>query len=147
MHLFPLWRWMRAHSPIVPSSMLPIVSGINSRLPSVINHALISLILPHPVLWVALPPSVPSTHHRLYFHHPFTRVTPGLKPSFSANPSHRSLPFVFFLDWLHGFPGLFTDTSEHIRFYFLIFLFYIFYLSVPCGRLSWLMSAFERTLK
>ena len=36
------------------------------RLPSV-NHALISPILPHPVLWVALPPLVPSTHHS---HHP-----------------------------------------------------------------------------
>ena len=34
-----------------------------------------------------------------------------LKPSFSANPSHRSLLH----DWLHGFPGLFTDISEDIR--------------------------------
>jgi len=42
--------------------------------------------------------------------------TPGLKLSFSANPSHHSLPFLL-LDWLHGFPGLFTDTSEHIRFF------------------------------
>jgi len=24
--------------------------------------------------------------------------------------------------WLHGFPGLFTDTTEHIRFFFLLFL-------------------------
>ena len=31
-----------------------------------------------------------------------------------ANPSHRSL---LFQDWLHGFPGLFTDTSEHTRFF------------------------------
>jgi len=29
-------------------------------------------------------------------------------------------------DWLHGFPGLFTDTSEHICFYFLVFLFSTF---------------------
>ena len=28
--------------------------------------------------------------------------------------SHRSLPFRLQY-WLHGFPGLFTDTSEHIR--------------------------------
>jgi len=41
---------------------------------------------------------------------------PGLKPSFSANPSHRSLPFLL-QDWLHGFPGVFTDTSVHIRFF------------------------------
>ena len=40
---------------------------------------------------------------------------PGLKPSFSADPSHRSLPFLL-QNWLHGFPGLFTDISEHIRF-------------------------------
>jgi len=51
--------------------------------------------------------------------------TPRLKPSSSANPSHRSLPFLF-PDWLHGFPGMFTDTSEHIRFYFLVFLFSTF---------------------
>ena len=28
--------------------------------------------------------------------------------------SHRCLPFLLQY-WLHGFPGLFTDTSEHIR--------------------------------
>jgi len=57
-----------------------------------VNHALISPILPHPVLWVALPPSVPFTHH---FHHPshLHSFTPRLKPSSSANPFHCSLPF------------------------------------------------------
>ena len=50
-------------------------------------------------------------------------------------------------DWLHGFPGLFTDTSEHIHFCFLVFCFYTLPLLFPCGRLSWLMSAFERTFK
>ena len=34
----------------------------------------------------------------------------------------------------HGFRGQFTDTSEHIRFYF--FSFCSFLLLVPCGRLS-----------
>ena len=51
-------------------------------------------------------------------------------------------------DWLHGFPGLFADTSEHI--FLVVFCFYLFYtfqLSVPCGRLSWLTSAFKHTLK
>ena len=40
-----------------------------------------------------IPPSVPSTHH---FHHPSSLYssTPGLKLSFSANPSLRSLPFL-----------------------------------------------------
>ena len=51
---------------IVPSSMLPFVSGINFR-PLSVNHALTSPVLIHPVLRVALPPSVPSTHH---CHHP-----------------------------------------------------------------------------
>ena len=49
---------------------------------------------------------------------------PGLKPSFSANPSYRSLPFL--QDRLHGFPALFTDTSEHTR--FLLFSFSVFLL-------------------
>ena len=35
--------------------------------------------------------------------------------TFSANPSRRSLPFLL-RDSLRGFPGLFTDTPEHIRF-------------------------------
>jgi len=53
---------------------------------------------------------------------------PRLKPSFSANPSHRILPFLL-QDSLHGFPGLFTDTSEHIRF-FLLFSFSVFHFLV-----------------
>ena len=47
-----------------------------------------------------------------------------LKTFFSANPSHRTPPFLL-QDWLHGFPGLFTDTSEHSRF-FLLFSFFCF---------------------
>jgi len=49
---------------------------------------------------------------------PLHSFFPGLKPSFCANHSHRSLPFHL-QDWLHGFPGLFTDTSEHIHFFIL----------------------------
>jgi len=41
---------------------------------------------------------------------------------FSANPFHRSLPFLL----QECFPGLFTDTSELIRFYFLFFIFFHF---------------------
>ena len=59
--------------------------------------------------------SIPSNPHSFI---------PGLKPSFSENPSHRSLPYLL-QDWLHGFPGLFTDT-EHTRFLLLIFLFFHF---------------------
>jgi len=44
-------------------------------------------------------------------------------------------------DWLHGFHGLFTDTSEHIHFLlFSVFSFFsLFQLLVACGRLSWLV--------
>jgi len=41
---------------------------------------------------------------------------PRLQPSFSANPYHRSLSFRL-QGWLHGFHGLFTDPSEHTRFF------------------------------
>jgi len=53
-----------------------------------------------------------STHHS---HHPPLphSFTPGLKPSFSANPSLHSLPLLL-QHWLHR---LFTNTSEHIHFY------------------------------
>jgi len=42
--------------------MLPLVFGTNFRLPFV-NHALISPIVTRPVFWMALLPSVLSTHH------------------------------------------------------------------------------------
>jgi len=58
--------------------------------------------------------SIPSPPHSFI---------PVLKPSFSANLSHCSLSF-FLQDWLHGFPRLFTVTSEHIR--FLLFSFSVF---------------------
>jgi len=57
----------------------------------------------------------------------------GLKLSFSSNPSHCSLSFLFQV-WLHGFPGLFTDTSEHVR--FLLFSFSV--LSGPRLEGDWL---------
>jgi len=64
---------------------------------------------------------------------------PGLKPSCSANPSHRSLPFLL-RDWVHEFPGLLTDTSEHFIRFFTFQFFSTFYFLVPCGRLSLLVS-------
>ena len=51
---------------------------------------------------------------------------PGLNPSFSANPSHCSLPFFFRTDSTDSPRTVYTVTSEHIRFYFLVFLFYTF---------------------
>jgi len=58
-------------------------------------------------------------NRRLFFGGDFI---PGLKPSFFANPSHRSLSFSSsgLTTWI---PPTFTVTSEHIRFYFLVFLF------------------------
>ena len=98
---------------IVPFGMVPVVSVINSRLLSV-NHALNS-----PVLRVALSPLVPSSDNS---HHPspLHSFIPGLKTSFSADPSHGSL-LLLLHDSLHRFLGQFTDTSKHIRFYFLRF--------------------------
>jgi len=69
------------------------------------------LILTHPVLSLALPPSVRHSHHPSPLH----SFIPGLKPSFSANPSHRGFPFLL-RDGLNGSTELFTDTSYHIRF-------------------------------
>ena len=93
--------------------MLPLDSGINSRLLPV-NHALISPILHHPVLWVALPPSVPSTHHS---HHPFTpslfhsRLKTFLfcksfppKPTFSSSALTPRIPrTVYRYFWAYAF--------------------------------------------
>ena len=80
----------------------------------------------------------------------FTGRMPFLPPNllrlktFSANPSCHSLLFLLH-DWLHGFHRLITYTAEHIR--FLLFIFCPLFTFVPCSRLSWLMSAIERTLK
>jgi len=57
---------------------------------------------------------------------------------FQILPMHRSLSFLLH-DWLHGLPQLFL-------FLFLVY-FPTFQLSVPCGSLSWLVSAFEHTIK
>ena len=56
---------------------------------------------------------------------------PGLNLPFSANPTNRSLPFLLLQDGLHGFPLLFTDTSEYIRFF--TFSFSVFHFLVA-GR-------------
>jgi len=50
---------------------------------------------------------------------------PGFKPSFLRILPIAAFPFLL-QDWLQGFRRLFTVTSEHIRFYFLVFMFYTF---------------------
>ena len=66
-----------------------------------------------PLTFVLIIISFPSPTHSFI---------PGLKPSFAANPSHRSLSFSSsgLTAWI---PQTFTVTSEHIRFYFLKFFF------------------------
>jgi len=92
----------------------------------------------HHFLCSLFPPSVPSTHHS---HHPSPRHSfiPGLKPSFSANLPRCSLSFLL-QDWLHGFPGLFTDTSGHCqqgRYYFIL---YSIRFSIDSGvTMGWLL--------
>ena len=54
-------------------------------------------------LYTPPPELLPSPHHSFI---------PGLKPTFSASPSHCSLP-ILLQDLLHGLPGLFSDTSKH----------------------------------
>ena len=79
---------------------------------------------------------------------PTHSFTPGLKPSFSANPPHCSPSFLLLKYSLHGFPGLFSVISEHICFLLLVFSVFTRFgcRFRACGRLSWLMLAFERTL-
>jgi len=59
------------------------------------------------------------------FPSPTYSFIPRLKPSSSANPYHRSLSSSSSkpTTWI---PKTFTVTSEHVRFYFLVFLFYTF---------------------
>jgi len=70
---------------------------------------------------------------RYFFVSPTHSFTPGLKLSFSANPSHCSPSFPLLKYSLRGFPRLFTVISEHICFLLLIFLF-LHFLVVGCVR-------------
>jgi len=65
---------------------------------------------------------------------PTDSFVPGLKPSFSANPSHCS-PFFLLLKYLlRGYPGLFTVISEHICFLVLVFFLFLHFLVVGSMR-------------
>ena len=77
--------------------------------------------------WGFLPCSCPTrrgrpTHHS---HHPSPTHSfiPGLILPFLQILTTAAFPFLL-EDWLHRFPGLFTDTSEHVR--FLLFSFFCF---------------------
>jgi len=77
-------------------------------------------------------PLVPSTH-RSHHPSPLQSFIPGLKPSFSA--ILPTVAFLFFSRTRCQIPQTATDTSAHIRFYFLVLLF-LFKFLVLCGRLS-----------
>ena len=70
---------------------------------------------------------------RYFLVSPTHSFTPGLKLSFSANPSHCSPSFPLFKYSLRWFPRLFAVISEHICFLLLIFLF-LHFLVVGCMR-------------
>ena len=76
---------------------------------------------------------------------PTHSFTPGLKPSFSANPSHCSPSFLLLQYSLRGFPGLFTVISEHICFLLLVFSVFTFFScrfrAVDEADSCWLSSA------
>jgi len=55
----------------------------------------------------------------------------------TADALHRAVKMVYDMtDYIYR-TLTFPDTSEHIRFYFLVLIFRPFLF--PCGRLSWLM--------
>jgi len=89
---------------------------------------------------------LPTVIHITGIPSPTLSFIPGLKPSFSANPSHCSFSFS---------SGLTTWISQTVYCYFWAYPFLLFsfsvlglhFTAVPCGRLSWLMSALENTLK
>ena len=102
-------------SSLLYRSFLPVCfpSSLESTFGLSVNHALTSPVLIHPVLRVALPPSVPSTHH---CHHPspltlHSKLETFLScKSFSSQPSvsppgltPRILRSVYWYFWAHPF--------------------------------------------
>jgi len=86
-----------------------------------------------------------ATHRLISFPSPTHSFIPRLKPSFSANPSHRSLSFSSseLTTWI---PQTFTVTSKHIRFYFLVFRFTLFSCRFMCGTLMVKAKVFPYSL-
>ena len=109
-----------------------------------VNHAVISPILTHLIRWVALPPSVPSTHNS---HHPSPLTLSFQAWNLTFLQILSTLAFLFF------FRTDSTDSPDCLQiilsisvFHLNFFCFYTFYFLLPCGWLRWLMSAFERKL-
>jgi len=124
--------------------MLPLVSGTKCRLLSInqtITHQFCP-ILTRPILWVALPPLVRSTHHSHYPLpvHSHSRLktflfSKSFPPSLSSSGLTPRIPWtVYWYFWAYPF----------LLFSFSVFHFLCFWCR---AELNWLMSAFERTLK
>jgi len=91
------------------------VDGICAEHLTVESYTVFTLYLPTVILTV------------IWYFVTHSSFIPGLKPSFSANPSHCSPSFLLLKYLLRGFPGLFTVISEHICFLLLVFFcFYTF---------------------
>ena len=142
---------------IIPSSMLPLASGIKSRLLSV-NHALISPTLIHPVVLLQL---VPSSHHLNILSLFHSRLSPSHHSlTFLLAPQIRLCwPLCAFINYIYLLtvgltPWIYHDGTflqlppslyqYRWAFPFLLFLFLVV---SPCTRLSWLTTAFECMLK
>jgi len=101
--------------------MFPLVSGINSRLPSV-----------NPTLIAGL--AFGGTGLCFYRVRGVDGICVEHLTSFSANPSHCSPSFLLLKYLLHGLPGLFTLICEHICFLLLVFFLFLHFLVVGSVR-------------
>jgi len=92
--------WQRRDCDLNPGPSAPESSTLTTRLSS------------HPLTFILIIISVPTPPHSLI---------PGIKPSFSANPSNRSLPFP-----LQDSPDCSPILLSMSVFYFLVFCFTLF---------------------
>ena len=131
----PIWLWTpvgpRVNSNrayINPLLCITIQHISNWDSPILYGHYLPTVILT--IIWYSITYSL--FHSRL--------------KTFLFCKSFPPQPFPFLLpDSLHGFPRLLFLSKPVLRFSF--FCFILFSCRFPCGRLSWLMLAFQRTLK
>ena len=110
--------------PNISRTTVCAVAHISTGLSSLALHKL-DRSLSRPLVVRLLLFSIPSPTHSFF---------PGLKPSFSANPSHCSPSFLLLTYLLRVFPGLFTVISGHICFLLLVFFLFLHFLVVGSVR-------------
>ena len=117
-----------------PGGRLPLLSTRPAVTPATLKDRNINCrilydhYLPTVILIVILIIGIPSPTHSF---------TLGLNPSFSANSPYHTLSFFSFRFHYMDFPDcllLLLSTSVYLLFSFPVFT--LFYLSVPCSRLS-----------